>query len=148
MRGATLANAALAGADLSNIRGGDTILTGATLRCADLRYASLRDSDLRGADLIAADLFGADLGGTDLDGARLRDAVLTSATLRGVKGLTQMQLNEACADPGWPPDLNAVDAASGEVLVWRGGECLRFESVGNDITSEMLDGRGPTACSM
>ena len=147
LRGATLADAALAGADLSNVRGDDAILTEAVLRCADLGYAWLRGADLRGADLIAADLVGADLSGADLDGARLLGAVLTSTELRGVKGLIQTQLDEACVDPGRPPHLvGSVDAASGEPLVWGGEECLRVESVGDEITSEVLDGRGATAC--
>ena len=149
LRAATLADAALAGADMSNIQGADAILAGATLRCADLRYAWLPDSDLRGADLISADLFGAHLSGADLGEARLFNAVLSSATLSGVKGLTQRQLDEACVDPGRPPHLaDTEDAASGQVLVWQGGECLRAESVGEEVTSKMLDGRGSTACTM
>jgi hypothetical protein len=80
-------------------------LSGADLRGArfgvDVGYFSL-GADLTDATLIDADLTGADLNGVQATrvgwkGAILRDTDLTSADLTGAWGLTQAQLDQACA---------------------------------------------------
>ena len=77
--------------------------------CADLCSANLSNAFLTGADLTRAHLAGANLTGTQLVGA---------------KGLTQEQLNQACADPDDPPNLsNLRDAATDAPLEWRGPPC-------------------------
>jgi len=64
------------------------------LRRSTLRrsaFAALMRADLRQASLVNVYLMGANL--TD---ASLEQATLTLADLRGAKGVTQAQLNEAC----------------------------------------------------
>src|SRR4030095_6539542 len=51
-----------------------------------------------GADLSGAILQGANLRGAHLDGANLEGALLQGASLAGASGLTQTQLQNACAD--------------------------------------------------
>ena len=93
---------------------------------ANLRGASLKNADLRSANLIGADLSGAFLVNTHLGSALLIDANLSRADFsnqgeKPVTGLTQEQLNQACADPDSPPRLKGVvDAGTGKPLVWRG----------------------------
>ena len=91
--------------------------------------------DLRGASLVGALLQHAKLSGADLNRANLRDAILTKADLSGtrfgmflpsppINGLTQNQLDKACADPNNPPKLNGVvDKMTNERLIWRGKPC-------------------------
>lgn len=106
--GADLAEATLARADLSGAS-----LVGADLAWAVLTQSNLAGADLSGADLLHADLEGANLGdatlaraqltltwaarasfrGATLSDATLDGAVLSGADLRGVRGLTQDQLN-------------------------------------------------------
>lgn len=108
---------------------------------------NLRDADLSAANLHGADfshffLPKANLKRTHLHEANLSHACLASANLTGVllhdanvsgtdfawpggefpaKGLTQEQLDKACADPSNPPNLvGVVDAETGNPLVWRG----------------------------
>jgi hypothetical protein len=75
------------------------------LRQASLREAILHLADLRGADLLEADLCGADLRRAKLEGANLKRAniedagLLEDTNLRGVKGLTNYQL-ESCKAKG------------------------------------------------
>ena len=70
--------------------------------------------DLRGTSLVGALLQRANLAGADLDRANLTDAILTNADLSDarfgmfypnppVNGLTQYQLDQACANPDNPP---------------------------------------------
>ncbi len=112
---ANLACAVLPHADLSYARLRIANLTGAKLRNADLSEA-----DLWGANLAGAVLWNANLSGTDFCGIRARsDAYRTPAC-----GLTQSQLDEACADPANPPKLKGIlDAGTGEPLVWQGKPC-------------------------
>ena len=56
------------------------------------------------------------LSGADLSGANISNTVLDSA-----KGLTQRQLNRACADADAPPSLNENRPR----LVWRSRKCKR-----------------------
>ena len=83
----------------------------ANLFNALLMYADLSDARLSNGDLSNAILFNANLAGADLSEANLSEA----------RGLTQRQLNQACADTDKPPVLDkALDAETGEPLVWRG----------------------------
>ena len=91
-------------------------LVGANLSGVNLFGANLVGAVLNDAELIAGDLSDADLTGTDLS-----DSNLTGANLRGCKGLTQEQLDEAKVNNDNPPILyRTFDAETGEQLVWRG----------------------------
>ena len=93
----------LSGADLTNqcVKQGN--LEGATfdgaklvLMCmsyADFRGASFRNTDLAGANLAHAKVDGADFTGADLSIASIKGTDLSRA-----RGLTQTQLDRACAD--------------------------------------------------
>ena len=66
---------------------------------------------------------GATLSDTDLSGTHFYHPHGGKAT-NPVTGLTQDQLDEACADPDNPPKLDGVlDAETGKPLVWRGKPC-------------------------
>ena len=76
-------------------------------------------------------LHGADLSYANLTGANLTGAVLFNVNLTGTilikaKGLTQAQLEIACADPANPPRLDGLcDAETGNLLRWRGPPCRK-----------------------
>ena len=92
-------------------------LTGADMRSVSLPYADLQKASLEGANLSRAMLYK-----TKLSDAILSDAILSGAYLSEVIGLTQTQLDQARADPNNPPKLDrALDAKTGEPLVWTGG---------------------------
>ena len=98
---ANLARAVLDEASLINANFLYANLTDASLCEATLAYALLADANLKKADLHLADL--------------------TGAMLKDCKGLTQEQLDQAIANEDEPPDLKgAVDAKTGDPLVWRG----------------------------
>ena len=107
----------------------DVDLTSATLHKVNLINAELTNAILTGAELTGADLYiasleGAELTGADLTGADLTGANLTGANLSHVQGLTQAQLDPACADSGKPPTLmGSLDAKTGDPLVWRDKPC-------------------------
>tara|TARA_Y100000389_G_scaffold201870_1_gene245633 strand:- start:1982 stop:2296 length:315 start_codon:yes stop_codon:yes gene_type:complete len=61
------------------------VLRGASLFDAKLEGADLRRMDLYGADLFRANLCGADLRGADLRGADLRESCLDDAKLAGAR---------------------------------------------------------------
>ena len=101
---------------------------------ADLQDQQLSRLNLSGANLVFVNLSGAlllnvDLSNAHLQGAKLKDAWLLQANLSGtefsigegdhpVEGLTQAQLNIACAYGDNPPTLDGVlDADSGEQLM-------------------------------
>lgn len=94
----------LSGGKLANVN-----LTGTNLRCADLSDANLTDANLSWSCLDSATLRGALLGRTDLSYAVLTgadlsqvdmsDANLAKANFIDASGLTQGQLDSACADP-------------------------------------------------
>ncbi len=136
---AVLSGAGLDGADLSKAN-----LTGANLSVATLTDAKLCSVRLEHANLFYAKLYGADLSHASFGGAKLCNAQLNNANLSGAllyydrseisdptetkipaTGLTQAQLDAACADPRYPPQLDDVvlDAETGKPLVWRGGRC-------------------------
>ena len=140
-RDAKLSGAWLPNANLSEARLPSVDLSGARLRNADLsdarlQQANLSRSNLRGAKLQGTNLSATLLWGSDLSGAILRNANLSGADLSGatvhsasysvpVRGLTQAQLDMACAELQKPPLVKGVlDAETGEPLVWWGKQMV------------------------
>ena len=126
----------LIGANLSKANAAGACLTGAKLIGANLTEAYLTGAYLTSAHLTGARLIGANLSRANLVGAyptfanftdaNLTDANLTGALLIGAKGLTQEQLDQACADPNNPPDLDGLrDAETDLPLEWRGKPCSK-----------------------
>ena len=122
---AELSHAWLTKADLSR-----SILPRANLSCVRLRQANLSEAELRRADLSDSNLWGANLSKTILRNANLSGTDFWGANAQSSRfrkpatGLTQAQLDRACADPDNPPHLDGVlDAETGEQLVWRGKPC-------------------------
>ena len=107
---ANLSGAILPRADLSHAR-----LRKANLSKAELRNASLFHAKLWGANMSEAILWRTNLSGADFSGVTSRNP----ADREPVKGLTQTQLSEACADSDDPPKLDGVvDALTGLPLTW------------------------------
>ncbi|HXE70666.1 MAG TPA: pentapeptide repeat-containing protein [Hyphomicrobiaceae bacterium] len=94
-------------------QGGPIDLSQADLSRAALEHATLIDADLTGAYLLQANLAHARLTGADLSGAnlsdarldhadlkeaRLAEATLCGASLKGVRNLTQAQIDQAYGD--------------------------------------------------
>ena len=80
----------------------------------------LNTANLINADLLWSDLDGAQLGEANLANANLFGACLSGTYLKGCKGLTQEQVDQASAEPDNPPNLEGmVDAETGKPLVWR-----------------------------
>ena len=120
LSGAWLTNANLSGAILPRADLSSSRLRQATLCGAEFRHADLSDAKFWGANLSGAILSNANLSGADLCGADAHSPVYG----KPVRGLTQAQLDEACADPKNQPKLDGVlDAETGEPLVWRGKPC-------------------------
>lgn len=93
----------LRGADLSNecVKGGN--LTGANFDAVTARYmcmslANFTDVTFRKADLTGANLGHSNLTRADLTGAKLSITSIKGADLSTAKGLTQAQIDHACAD--------------------------------------------------
>ena len=121
MLSARLSGSNLQGANLSSASLSDADLTSAFLMEADLSHSQLVDANLANAQLISANLVdavftGANLSGTDLSGSPANG----STNRRPPVGLTQAQLDQACADPDNPPKL---DASSD--LTWHNRPCVR-----------------------
>ena len=90
---------------------------------SNLSRARILKSKLSGAEVLRSDLSGAILRDTDLSGTYFYNPHCGTATDL-VTGLTQAQLDEACADPDNPPRLDGVlDAETDEPLVWRDKPC-------------------------
>ena len=125
--GLNLSGANLAGAYLVNMRLPNADLTGVNLTGADLAITNLYRANLTGvnltrANLSLANLFLANLEGANLYRANLEDANLTDADLSNCEGLIQKQIDQALAADGNPPNLtDAVDAETGDPMIWRGG---------------------------
>ena len=122
LSGADLQDVDASGANLlgANLSGAN--LQGADLSGADLQEANLQDADVSGTHLRYANLSGAILQDADVSGAQLWHADVSGANLGVYNGLTQEEIDWAVADSDKPPDLTgAVDANTGEPLVWRGG---------------------------
>ena len=84
-----------------------------------LQGTNLSKANLTGANLTGSDFSDADFSDADLSKAALTRATLTNAALTGVKGLTQAQLDKACASQYLPPQLNgARDSNTGKPLIW------------------------------
>ena len=110
LAGSNLSKARLSKADLSNADLKDVDFTDTDLSEAALVEANLSGSNLIQADLIDADLTKADLShafvyNSDLSGTKLTGTNLTGATFKEVEGLTQEQLDTACAAPDGMPQL-------------------------------------------
>ena len=135
LSGASISRANLSGAGLMHTNLSGAGLYGANLSDAVLNNANLSDAVLDNANLSDASLGDANLSGAHLRQANLSDTVLDNTNLTGVRltlgrgslavnGLTQAQLDLACADPDNPPKLDGVlDAETGEQLVWHGKPC-------------------------
>ena len=106
------------GADLKGVN-----FLEAGVKHLDLSSGKLPSANMEHALLQSANLEGALLASANLKGALLAHTNLSGADMKGCKGLTQEQLDQAVADPpDKPPDLtDAVDADTGEPLVWLGG---------------------------
>ncbi len=135
LREANLSHLKVSDAKLSGAWLTKANLSGAIFPRADLSWARLRRANFSGAQLRKADLSNAKLWGANLCAVILRGANLSGADFCGVdakssqyeepaRGLTQAQLDEACANPDNPPKLDGVlDAKTGKPLVWRGKPC-------------------------
>lgn len=93
----------LANADLNNTCVKNGNLAGADFDGANLTLMCMSYANFSGASFRRANLSGANLAHADLDGADFTDAKLTITSfkgtdLRGVKGMTQAQLDTACSD--------------------------------------------------
>ena len=121
--GAELSLAIIASAHCAFTDFSDSRLVSAKMPNAFFIRTSFRNAHLGGADVSGASFEDANLRGAKLRRTNLSGAKFTESEPRAM-GLTQEQLNEACADPSKRPDLgNVVDADTGEALVWRGGAC-------------------------
>ena len=135
LAGADLRGAYLPYADLSHAGFAEANLSATTLAFADLSGSILRQAKLSSAKLPLSNLSGATLDGADLSNADLHAADLSEATLYGTilsgtdfshhaqapaKGMTQVQLDGACAADDNPPNLaRVVDVRTGRRLEWR-----------------------------
>ena len=124
----------LDGANLDDVKLMYANLSGSRFQGARLSRAQLLEADMSNTFLYRACLIDADLNLTDFSEAILNEADISGARL--VKGhvlgswltaedkdpttkLTQQQLDQACADPGNPPQLNEVlDCETGKPLKW------------------------------
>jgi uncharacterized protein YjbI with pentapeptide repeats len=98
LRGADLTNQCVKTGDLSGAKFDDAKLT---LMC--MSYANFSNASFRGADLAGANLAHAKLDGADFTNANLSIASFKGTDLRGTKGLTQAQLDQACSDKDTKP---------------------------------------------
>ena len=117
-----LAYADFRGGVLNFARFSRSCVQGARFAGADLPRAHFVRADATLADFSNADLSGADLARGDFDrakfaGANLMNAEITGAYLRTAKGLTQSQLDRACADGEKEPPLVPRH------LEWKPREC-------------------------
>ena len=101
--GADLFKSNLSGADLRVVDLSDADLSEANLNGANFGGANLSGVDLFKADLSNANLSAANLSGAILKGTDLSGADISGADISGVAGLTQIQLDRACINVGYPP---------------------------------------------
>jgi uncharacterized protein YjbI with pentapeptide repeats len=105
---ANLIEANLSGGKFDGANMAGTQLNNANLSNASFTYTNFSGAQLQGADMRGANfsrawfnwawLAGAKLDGADFTGAHLIGAQFQGADLRKVKGLTSLQLRNACAD--------------------------------------------------
>ena len=120
-----------------NLTPGDKLLIeigvpGIALDEGRLRVARLNNSNLAGAQMVGADLWKANFDGSYLQSANFTGADLSYATFdganvdganfSGVKGLTQQQLDSACASAVGPENL-PEDAETKRQLIWSEAKC-------------------------
>ena len=116
---ANLSGSNLQGANLSSANLPEADLTSAFLMGTDLSHSQLLDANLSKAQLISANLVDAEFTGANLSGADLSGSPANGSTSKSPPvGLTQAQLDHACADPDNPPKL---DESSG--LTWNNRPC-------------------------
>lgn len=113
----------VSGGALSRVNFRGSRLEDARFAGADLTRAEFRDANLRGADFGAATLHKARFRSADLKAASLRDADVSGAYFRYARGLTQQQLDSACAQLRIPPRALPFDYETGAQLVWRPRVC-------------------------
>ena len=117
----------------------DAKLDQVRITTSDLSDTHFLDSNLSRARILKSRLSGAEVLRTDMSGAILRDTDLSGTYFYNphcgtatdlVTGLTQAQLDDACADPDNPPKLDGVlDAVTGKPLVWRGQPCHKNQEL-------------------
>ena len=91
---------------------------------SDLSDAVLSGADLSNVVMPYANLAGAQLYATTLCGSDLSQAFFSVNGQRPAKGVTQADLDKACADASGGPNLEgATDAETGEPLVWHDKPC-------------------------
>ena len=123
-----LDDAKLIGAQLYEVDLSGKLIQHSNLKCvqiydSDLSNTHFLDSNLSGARIVRTDMSGATLHRTDLSGTHFYGP-WNGGDKSSITGLTQGQLDQACADPDNPPKLDdIVDAETGEPLVWRGKPC-------------------------
>ena len=125
---ANLAGASLVDSDLSKTRLQGANMARARLYKTRLDGAILSRTNFDGAGLGGANLLGSDLSNANLSNANLSPMVTTTQEVgkephqeKSLTKLTQSQLDVACAESDKPPNLKgAMDAETGEPLVWRG----------------------------
>ena len=123
LRNGLLSDATLTGADLDGSCLKDAILTGSYLVDADLAQSDLSGADLSKADLTRADLYRVNFSRANFKKATLTDADISGANFTRAKGLTQEQIDSACADEDNPPIKLPKDDVSKEPLEWKQKQC-------------------------
>ena len=153
LRGITLLNGNLRGANLSQTRLCEANLCGANLAKADLHgadlsgtylcWADLHGANLRGADLRKADLSCADLRETDLRGAKLDWATLYGAFLSGadLRGTSLNKTYVRGADLSWACFGEARAHGQLKHRLWRRGAIFR-EKPKVSVTGRFSAGAG------
>ena len=122
--GANLDDVNLMYANLSGSRFQEARISRAQLLEANMSNTFLYRACLIDADLNLTDFSEAILSEADISGARLAKghvlgSWLTAEDKDPTTKLTQQQLDQACADPGKPPQLNEVlDCETGKPLKW------------------------------
>ena len=92
------------------------------------------------AELTDAHFLDANLKGANLTDANVSGVEFSVGGPQTVKGLTQVQLDQTCADPNNPPILTGVLASeTGEPLVWRGKTGQVIVRVRNKILRSAQD---------
>ena len=109
-------------------------LVAAKFNNSHLISANFSDADLRGAFFWGSNLSFADFSNSDLSGADVTKAVLTGANLSGaildgVVGLTQEQLDMACASVTSPPIMLPKEKETNKKLVWQGRLCEEWQDL-------------------
>ncbi len=135
-------------ANLSQAQLQEANLTRAQLQNAFLFWAELQGTKLSQAQLQKAVLLGANLQKADLSGAQLQGAILSDADLRAadltdVKGLTQSQIDRACADltTKLPPDLQRPSSCKPPTPRRSVGKARLGQSLALDSASPVLGNR-------